>query len=107
MYTEEETPITLGSKEYAWLLARNLSREQDTTGDASVHQEECLHSEIPVWSAYNSLVSKVLPVRVSAPPLVAAPAHEWSTLLTVLKLAQGISVKVYCSFIYLYKSFLY
>ena len=103
LYTEEETPITLGFKEYAWLLARNLSREQDTISDASVHQEESLHSKIPVWSAYNSLVSKVLPVtRVSAPPLIAAPAHEWSILLAVLKLAQGISVKVYYSFIYLF-----
>ncbi|KAL9976959.1 hypothetical protein ACROYT_G014308 [Oculina patagonica] len=32
--------------------------------------------------------------RVGAPPLIAAPAHEWNTLLTVLKQAQAINVKV-------------
>ena len=31
---------------------------------------------------------------MGTPPLVAAPAHEWSTLLTVLMQAQDISVKV-------------
>ena len=32
--------------------------------------------------------------RVGALPLVAAPAHEWNTLLTVLKQGQAINVKV-------------
>jgi len=32
--------------------------------------------------------------RVGTPPLIAAPAHEWNTLLTVLKQAQAINVKV-------------
>ena len=42
-----------------------------------------------------SIVNDTLPVtRVGASPLIAAPAHEWSTLLTVLKQAQGINVKV-------------
>ena len=50
---------------------------------------------VPVWSAYNSLVNKALHVtRVGAPPLLAHPAHEWSTLLTVLMRAQNISVRV-------------
>jgi len=31
---------------------------------------------------------------VNTPPLIAAPAHEWPTLLTILKQAQGISAKV-------------
>ena len=31
---------------------------------------------------------------LSAPPLIAAPAHEWPTLLTVLMQAQAINVKV-------------
>ena len=31
---------------------------------------------------------------MGAPPLITATAHEWSTLLTVLKKAQGINVKV-------------
>ena len=32
--------------------------------------------------------------RVGTPPLIAAPAHEWQTLLNVLMQAQNISVKV-------------
>ena len=32
--------------------------------------------------------------RVGAPPLIAAPAHEWNTLLTVLTQAQGINAKI-------------
>ena len=97
LYAEEEIPITLSAKEYAWLFARNLSREEETAGDAGIRQEEeePHRSKVPVWSAYNSLVSPTLPVtRVSAPPLVAAPAHEWSTLLTVLQQAQGITAQV-------------
>ena len=97
LYAEEEIPITLSAKEYAWLFARNLSREEETAGDAGIRQaeEEPHRSKVPVWSAYNSLASPTLPVtRVSAPPLVAAPAHEWSTLLTVLQQAQGITAQV-------------
>jgi len=42
-----------------------------------------------VWSGYNSLVNKALPVtRVGAPP------HEWNTLLMVLMQAQNISTIV-------------
>ena len=46
-------------------------------------------------SAYNSLITDPIPTaRVGTPPLVAAPAHEWSTLLTVLMQAQATSIKV-------------
>ena len=37
---------------------------------------------------------KVPVTRVGAPPLLAALAHEWNTLLTVLMQAQKISAKV-------------
>ena len=48
-----------------------------------------------MWSAYHSLVNEAIPVtRVGAPPLIAAPAHEWNTLLTVLMNAQTISTQV-------------
>ena len=64
-------------------------------GSDEVQECEVLQNAAPVWSGYNSLVKDALPVtRVGAPPLIAAPAHEWSTLLTVLKQAQGINVKV-------------
>ena len=78
--------------DYAWLLAGNLTRE---TGSDEVQECEVLQNAVPVWSGYNSLVNDALPVtRVGAPPLIAAPAHEWNTLLTILKQAQGINVKV-------------
>jgi len=37
--TEEEIPKTLSSEDYAWLLARTLSREQHPN-DVQVQQEE-------------------------------------------------------------------
>lgn len=32
--------------------------------------------------------------KVGMPPLIAAPAHEWHTLLTILMQAQDISARV-------------
>ena len=53
------------------------------------------NGNIPTWSAYHSLIADGLPLtRVGTPPLIAAPAHEWQTLLTVLMQAQGINTKV-------------
>ena len=41
------------------------------------------------------MVSSAFPVtRVGSPPLIAAPAHEWSTMLTVLKQSQAIKTAV-------------
>lgn len=92
LWTEKELPITLSIQDYAWLFARSLSRDQLISG---TQEEESRQSKVPVWSAYNSLVSEVMPVtRVGAPPLIAAPAHESSTLLTVLMQAQGINTHV-------------
>ena len=55
-------------------------------------EEEPRQSKIAVWSAYNSLVDKAMPVtRVHA---LAASAREWNTLLTVLMQAQAINAKV-------------
>ena len=52
-----------------------------------------LVSKIHSWSNLNSLATcHQRPLtKVACPPLVAAPAHEFQTLLTVLKQAQGIS----------------
>ena len=51
-------------------------------------EETVTQRNIPTWSAFNSLIaSELLPItRVGTPPLIAAPAHEWNTLLTVLDL---------------------
>ena len=48
----------------------------------------------PTLFAFNSLMSLKLNVTRIATPLVAAPANEFQTLLTVLKQAQGINAKV-------------
>ena len=49
-------------------------------------------ASIPTWSAYNSLISDAMPLaHTGTPPLIPAPAHEWSTLLTVLKQTQWIN----------------
>ena len=95
LLTEEENPNTLSSDDCAWLLARTLSREK-LPNDVRVQQEyDCRQSKVPVWSAYNSVVSETMPVtRVGTPPLIAAPAHQWNTILTVLMQAQAINVKV-------------
>ena len=51
--------------------------------------------QVPVWSAYNSLIYDTLDITRSAtPPLTGFQAHEWSTLLTVLKQAQDINTLV-------------
>jgi len=50
---------------------------------------------IPTWAAYNSLLSAEKPLTVvSALPLIAAPAHEWQTLVTVLKHTEQINCVV-------------
>ena len=41
------------------------------------------------------MLNEPMPVaQVGTPPLIAAPAHQWQTLLTVLMQTQNISVKV-------------
>ena len=48
--------------------------------------------QIQVWAGYNSLLSKGKPItEVGALPLLPEVAHEWSTLLTVVK--QAIQLK--------------
>ena len=75
--------------EMTWLLGKALTAE-------NTEQEEVVHAHhIPGWTAYNSLLSKSMSLTcVNTPPLLAAPAHEWQTLLTILKQAQDISTKV-------------
>ena len=61
-----------------WLIARASSKEQ----------------KIPSWSGYNSAIAERCNItNFGALPLIPAPAHEWTTLLTVLKLAQGINAQ--------------
>lgn len=53
LLTGEEISNNLSSEDYAWLLARTLSREKVQ------QEEECRQSKVPVWSAYNSVVGEL------------------------------------------------
>lgn len=99
LFNEDELPIVVRRQDFAWLIGRSLSRTPaaDLRDQEGNGLEETTHSgtQVPVWSAYNSLIHDPLDVTRSAvPPLVASPAHEWNTLLTVLKQAQNINTMV-------------
>ena len=85
-------------KDFAWLLARSLTRVPTSNGDDTNGEDTCSplsSSLVPVWSGYNSLVHETVPVaRIGSLPLLAAPAHEWSTLLTIFMQAQQITAHV-------------
>ena len=67
--------------------------EDDLANIASRPSE--LYVNIPTWCAHHSLITRLArQTRVRTPPLIAAPAHQWQTLLTVLLLAQRITAKV-------------
>lgn len=93
LYDKDELPIVVRRQEFAWILGRRLSSlSHQTTQEPD---ELSNATQVPVWSAYNSLIYDPLDTTRSAtPPLVAFPAHEWSTLLTVLKQAQDINTLV-------------
>lgn len=99
-FAEDEIPITVRKQDFAWLLSRTLTRPSTpSTGNTSTEEppenQSAKITDIPVWSAYNSLTNDTLAgTRVGTPPLIAAPAHEWQTLLTVLMQAQDIKTKV-------------
>ena len=66
--------------------------EPETDMDTGIRRQI---SGPPTWSALNSILSQPLPLtRIATPPLIAAPAHEFSTFLTVLKQAQKINTLI-------------
>ena len=75
---------------------QNSNEVPDEQMNEPVPAETCSDiPSIPVRSAYNSLSSNPTHVtKVGAPPLIAAPAQEWPTLLTILMQAQNITTRV-------------
>lgn len=75
---------SLVSKDLPWILAKTLNiNESGST------------NYIKTWSAHNAILDKSRSLtRICLAPLVPAPAHEFSTLLTTLKIVQGISTHV-------------
>ena len=105
LFAEEEIPITAQLKDFAWLFGRNLTRtpaeehaEETGTDENRLLDQQVANlasTPLPVWSGYNSLIHDKMPLtQISSPRLVAAPAHEWNTLLTILMQAQAITTKV-------------
>ena len=75
-----------------------ITSDSSTAGSSDKSEVICkkhLDFGTPTWAACHSTVYDPLPVvRVSTLPLLPAPANEWSTLITVLKQAQGINAIV-------------
>ena len=81
------------TQDLCWLTAAAFglksNMEPEIESDTDVKQQL---KGPPTWSAINSILSEPLPLtRIVTPPLIAAPAHEYSTLMTVLKQAQKIN----------------
>ena len=70
--------------DFAWAVSHSITRSR------------CEQPKIPTWAPYNSkLKSAALSLTtVAMLPLLAAPVHEWSTMLTVLMQAQKITAVV-------------
>ena len=84
------------TQELYWLVAASFAlksiMEPKTDMDIGIRGQI---SGSPIWSALNSILSQPLPLtRIATPPLIAAPAHEFSTLLSVLKQAQKINTLI-------------
>ena len=88
-----ELPNSASLQDFSWLLARSLSsqnvrhetQEVVTENPNPDGREKEEKKGIPVSAAYNSLISNAMHVtKVETPPLIAAPVHEWPTLLTIL-----------------------
>lgn len=100
LFTEDQLPIYVKKQEFAWLLGRSVTRpltngQQVVETEGNQPDDQPPSTDVPVWSGYNSTLSSSMPLtRVCTPPLIAAPAHEWQTLLTVLMQAQNIKTKI-------------
>ena len=96
-------------KDAVWLFSRpvlrtkhqteinDLKNDEANNSEDEVSQaiEESFQQSIPTWAAFNSLVEDERPLtNVGALPLIPAPAHEWSTLVTVLKQAHHVNAIV-------------
>ena len=88
-YTLDTTPSSDVTKkaeqnDLAWSVGNSIIRSRSEK------------VKIPTWAPYNSQVLSLTHqlTTVSMMPLLAAPAHEWSTMLTVLMQAQKITAVV-------------
>jgi hypothetical protein len=112
--TRTQLPLLVSLPDYDWLVGQTRMRlhtddlesstDNQENDDAATHGTEDAWDpdldrktgiHIPTWFGYHSQISQVKCVtRVGTPPLIAAPAHVWQTLLTVLMQAQWINTKL-------------
>lgn len=92
LFQGQELPSRVRKQDCTWLLGRSLSRvPADTTEETREHADDTSNdslegiesqpvksTNVPVWSAYNSMLNEPMPVaRVGTPPLmVATPANR-------------------------------
>ncbi|KAL5007722.1 hypothetical protein ScPMuIL_016528 [Solemya velum] len=73
----------------------NLPTDTQPADMETPSSTKTIHHNISTWTAYNSLLASTKPLtEVNAMPLIASPAHEWQTLITVLKQTQQINYTV-------------
>jgi len=73
----------------------SISADPDPTESATPSSSAIKHHNIPTWTAYCSLMASTKPLtEVNTLPLIPAPAHEWQTLITLLKQTYKINYMV-------------
>ena len=79
-------------QDFTWFLGCSLTR---TITNGEIEDDQPPSTDISVWSSYNSTMGSPMPLtRVGNSPLIAALAHRWQTLLTILMQAQNIKTTV-------------
>ena len=83
LFSGQELPSRVRKQDCMWLLGRSLSRvPADTTEETREHADDTSNdplegiesqpvksTNVPVWSAYNSMLNEPMPVaRVGTPP---------------------------------------
>ena len=85
----EDHPAPAVSQQAAAAAPLEGTTVQDPPQPASQQAGGMKQHNIPTWTGYSSLLSSEKPLtEVAAIPLIASPAHEWQTLITVLKQTQ-------------------
>ena len=92
LFGPDEIPFVVNAQDFAWLLARNFSSQRQANDEVPMgernedfqeERKQC-SGRIPVWTAFNSLISTPMEVtKVGMPPL-----------LTILMQAQNISTTI-------------
>lgn len=77
------------------MQAATLRTDSDDSVKVYLKYDDC-DGYVPPWAAFNSMLDKRNSQNTSIHviPLIASPAHEWQTLMTVLKHAQHINAEV-------------